>query len=295
MISDRAGMRLLDAAYDAGIRHFDVARAYAYGLSEHYLGRFLKARGGEVTVASKYGLLAAKNEALIRLVHKPLRPIVRRLRRARVGAVEQRMSAASSGSYAKAAFTAAEARESLHRSLRALKLDRLDVFLMHEASADDLAREELLDFLRSQVASGIVGCFGVGGEAHRVADLYARRRPYCGVLQFNWSVLGPDYDLPGVQRIHFRTFSKEIDTLRAELAADPVKLSRWSDQVDAPLLEGRNLVAVMLKAALLAHPNSMVLFSSTREENIRFNVEVAEDRVWEPRGRRFLELVRGGG
>ena len=38
-------MYILDAAYDAGIRHFDVARAYGHGLSEGYLGAFLRRRG----------------------------------------------------------------------------------------------------------------------------------------------------------------------------------------------------------------------------------------------------------
>ncbi len=47
---------LLDAAYSAGIRHFDAARSY--GRAEEFLGSWLRARSlapGSVTVSSKWG------------------------------------------------------------------------------------------------------------------------------------------------------------------------------------------------------------------------------------------------
>jgi aryl-alcohol dehydrogenase-like predicted oxidoreductase len=47
---------VLDAAYAAGVRHFDAARSY--GRAEEFLGQWLRARGfepGTVTVSSKWG------------------------------------------------------------------------------------------------------------------------------------------------------------------------------------------------------------------------------------------------
>jgi aryl-alcohol dehydrogenase-like predicted oxidoreductase len=47
---------VLDAAYAAGVRHFDAARSY--GRAEEFLGRWLRARSvrpGAVTVSSKWG------------------------------------------------------------------------------------------------------------------------------------------------------------------------------------------------------------------------------------------------
>ncbi len=47
---------VLDAAYEAGVRHFDAARSY--GRAEEFLGSWLDARGlapGAVTVSSKWG------------------------------------------------------------------------------------------------------------------------------------------------------------------------------------------------------------------------------------------------
>ena len=46
--------QVLDAAYDAGIRHVDVARSY--GLAEQFLADWLRERGhGDVEVSSKWG------------------------------------------------------------------------------------------------------------------------------------------------------------------------------------------------------------------------------------------------
>ena len=44
---------VLDAAWDAGVRYFDVARSY--GLAEEFLGGWLRARGYKVVIGSKWG------------------------------------------------------------------------------------------------------------------------------------------------------------------------------------------------------------------------------------------------
>jgi aryl-alcohol dehydrogenase-like predicted oxidoreductase len=51
---EKEARRLVDAAIDAGVTHFDTANVYTGGKSEEILGRCLKGRSG-VTVASKVG------------------------------------------------------------------------------------------------------------------------------------------------------------------------------------------------------------------------------------------------
>ena len=54
-MADRAH-EVLDAAYRAGVRHFDAARSY--GRAEEFLGSWLRSRSvqpGDVTVSSKWG------------------------------------------------------------------------------------------------------------------------------------------------------------------------------------------------------------------------------------------------
>jgi len=50
-----ATRKVVDAALDAGVTHFDTADIYGEGLSEEYLGRALGRRRDDVTVASKFG------------------------------------------------------------------------------------------------------------------------------------------------------------------------------------------------------------------------------------------------
>ena len=54
--SSRGRRRLLDAAFDAGIRHFDVAPMYGLGLVEGELARFARGRRDRVVIATKFGI-----------------------------------------------------------------------------------------------------------------------------------------------------------------------------------------------------------------------------------------------
>jgi aryl-alcohol dehydrogenase-like predicted oxidoreductase len=48
--------RVVDAALDAGVSHFDTADIYGEGRSEEHLGRALGQHRGDVTIASKFGM-----------------------------------------------------------------------------------------------------------------------------------------------------------------------------------------------------------------------------------------------
>ncbi|CAH1002431.1 Aldo-keto reductase IolS [Neolewinella maritima] len=55
-IDDAAAHRVVDAALDEGVNHFDTADLYGEGESERFLGRALGTRRKEVVIASKFGL-----------------------------------------------------------------------------------------------------------------------------------------------------------------------------------------------------------------------------------------------
>jgi D-threo-aldose 1-dehydrogenase len=150
--------RLLDAAYDHGIRYFDVAPIYSDGAAEGYVGKYLSARD-DVSIATKYGLLPATDEALdARLMRILLKPANRSIRaglklpfRAKISAISRR----------KANYTVAEMQRSLNRSLTLLKRNYIDVFLFHEPDAFDLKDERLMVSIRQSVADGRIGAIGV--------------------------------------------------------------------------------------------------------------------------------------
>ena len=56
-------LRALAAAWEEGIRFFDTARSYGYGESEALLGEFLRGRREQAVIATKFGILAARQSA----------------------------------------------------------------------------------------------------------------------------------------------------------------------------------------------------------------------------------------
>src|SRR5438105_7640592 len=69
-------IRLLEAAFDAGITHFDVARSYGYGEAESALGAFLAGRRDQVTVTTKLGLGPPRGSGLLKVAKVAARAAV---------------------------------------------------------------------------------------------------------------------------------------------------------------------------------------------------------------------------
>src|SRR5665213_1755012 len=124
-LSERESLALLETAYDAGIRHFDVAPVYGHGQAERCLGIFLRGKTDKVTIATKYGILPPQCTGLLGVARSIVRPVVRRL-----PAIRKRVAQAAAGLAAKASFSVDEAQRSLDRSLQQLGIDRIDVWLL---------------------------------------------------------------------------------------------------------------------------------------------------------------------
>jgi aryl-alcohol dehydrogenase-like predicted oxidoreductase len=286
-ISERESLLLLETAFDAGIRHFDVAPAYGHGQAERCLGKFLRGKRDKVTVATKYGILPPAQAGLMEIARSVVRPAV-----AKLPAVRKRVARAAAGMRSKAKFSAEEARRSLEQSRRELGVDAIDVWLLHEVMAEDLDGSDLLPFLKDAQQRGWIATYGVGAERGRLIDVWERHRDYCGVLQFEWS---PREEAPanfrGAFVIHHRAISGAIETFRDLLRNDASLCRRWSDALDRDLSDTKTLAGVLLQAALAANPGGMVLFSSRVPEHIHANVQAAEEVDARERGRRFLELA----
>ena len=286
-------LRLLDAAYDAGIRHFDVAPMYGYGEAESCLGEFLARHREGVTVTTKYGIAPPKRGGVLRAARRVVGPVVQR-----IPALKKRLAKAAGAVAApaeRAKFSAAEARESLENSLRALRTEFIDVWLLHEAEAEDLRDESLLRFLEDAVAQGKIGSFGMGSDSGKIGALLEQRPQYCRVIQHDWSVFDSMEDRSGRFHIHHRALTDRLNTVHAGLLEDRERCRRWSEQVGKDLTRKEALAALMLKAALVLHPGTVLLVSSKRPAHIGDNVDVADDAGLEAPARRLYELVQREG
>ncbi len=173
-LSERESLLLLETAFDAGIRHFDVAPAYGHGQAERCVGKFLRGKKDQVTVTTKYGILPPSRAGLLEIARSVLRPALRRLPAVRKGVAQ-----AAAGLRSKASFSVEEARRSLERSRRELEIDRIDVWLLHEVTASDLDGSDLLPFLQEMQQQGLIGIYGVGTERKQLDTVWQRHR---GVL-----------------------------------------------------------------------------------------------------------------
>lgn len=282
--------RLLDVAYEAGIRHFDVAPVYGRGLAEPTLGRFLH-RKTDVTVATKFGLEPPPGGAgWIGPARRILKPVIGRLRRLK--AFDSGLSAAVGALYRKAEYTAEAAEASLLRSLRHLKRDRVDILLMHEARADDLRDEGLLAFLRTAAAKGRIGGFGVGGDAGHLPAIELEHPAYCKVRQYDWTALSAVRNPLGSFDVLFRVHSGEARQIKSALGADGALAKLWSREIGRDLVEPGVFEQLMLKAALEANPAALVLVSSSKSENILANARAAADPSLAVPALRLIDLAR---
>jgi aryl-alcohol dehydrogenase-like predicted oxidoreductase/choline dehydrogenase-like flavoprotein len=273
-------LRLLEAAYDAGIRHFDTARLYGQGETEALLGEFLRRRP-DATVTTKFGLEPPN------LLQRAGTAAGRRVRQ--LEGVAQRLRGDG-----KARFDAARARASLERSLRALGREQVELFLLHEPERTDLVHDDLLAFLHEARAVGKIGNFGIGGEGSRVAELYATRRAYTPVMQFEHSIFGPAIAVPESIRVHYRTFARAASALSERFAADRGLGWWWSEMAGADLREPQVLAQLLLRASLDEHPEALTLFSTSSEEHIYQNATVAQDSSLIEPARRLRKLVSEG-
>jgi aryl-alcohol dehydrogenase-like predicted oxidoreductase len=289
--SRREAFALLAAAFDAGIRHFDVARAYSSGDAEGVLGEFLSGRRDEVTVTTKFGLLPPQGtlsrmrrlKAIARMVMR-VSPRLRRL----LGRQSARM--VQSGS-----FSVDQASASLETSLRELRTDRIDLLLLHEAGPADCS-DELLAFLDRQLRSGRIGAYGTGSNFGRIQEVIRDRPAFARVIQFDSSVMDRNREcmpLSAESAVITHGSLSGFGRLQTFLSKRSTTCRLWSDALGVDLAVPNTLAALMLAHALHANRGGIVLFSSTRVEAIQQNSSVGAGERFQPdQLLRFAELVR---
>jgi len=77
-LSRRESLALLSAAWDAGVRHFDVAPLYGHGEAERILGSFLAGRRDEATIVTKFGIEPTGNSRFREIARAVARPLLRK-------------------------------------------------------------------------------------------------------------------------------------------------------------------------------------------------------------------------
>ena len=284
---DRLG--LLQCAFEAGIRHFDTAPYYGYGEAERVLGEFLKGRRDQVTVTTKYGIQAPAvlKARWVNLLARRILGLLPSLRKT--------LSRQAQSLSTKSAFTPAEARRSLDRSLSALKTDYVDLFLLHEPTFTDAASEEIHGFLADEVQKGRIRAFGCGGDYRVIQSIATANLPTSRWLQFEDNVLSRRIEgirANGANCITFGSF-KALADLTHWLELAPGRYAQWERELGCDCRSQATLAALLQAGSQARNPDGIVLFSTRRLDRIAQAVSVASEKQFSREQlRRFEELAR---
>jgi len=284
--SRRHSIKLVHAANDAGIRHFDVAPPYGMGTAEEVLGEALKNRRHDVTVATKVGIAPPRYPGAImcvRSVVAPLRKLVPALTR-RAGA------SAYSGLSARAMFAPHFVEASIRNSLRRLRTDYVDLLLLHEVSPDNLT-DELLSLLERLRRNGQVRALGTGTSYEHTLAIRALHPAFFDVWQYSWSVLDIEQQRPVSFTITHRAIQRALAPLRNWLRGDAGRTRRLSDATGVDLAAGDNLGDVLIGAAMANNPDGITLLSSRQKSRIVTNARLMSDRLFVCAGQRLIRAL----
>jgi predicted aldo/keto reductase-like oxidoreductase len=255
----KQSLKLVEAALESGISHFDVAPSYGLGMAEQVLGGALESNDAS-TVTTKAGVAPPRHGWAKSLARSMLKPLL-----ANVPAVKDRLVAmAQAQSAGGSVLGASDIQASFHRSLDLLRRDRLDIFLVHEPQAE--IDSEVVDLLEHLRAAGRIGAWGsgTGGELDRLPNMGR-------VRQFAWRPVSTNTHTRDRINIRHGLLRLWLPRLRSALATDPTLMSH-SDALGFDLADPDALASLMLTLALASDPQGVVLIASNDPDRIRRSI-----------------------
>jgi aryl-alcohol dehydrogenase-like predicted oxidoreductase len=170
LISGNARQRLLQLAFELGIRYFDTAPSYGNGIAEREIGRFAAAHRSELVIATKFGIPFGRVPRIPGSIYAAQAAglLARRLGIGKMRAARD--------------FSSATARTSLEQSLRNLRTSYVDILYLHDPAASMLQDPEgLLRTLESLRTSGKTRHIGLSGSSNACAEI-GRAYPALGEI-----------------------------------------------------------------------------------------------------------------
>ncbi len=263
--ASRKRQRLLDEAFDQGIRHFDVARMYGLGAAEGELGRFARGRRDRVVIATKFGIEPASASGHLARMQGPARRLL-----ARYPALRGYVKKHADVFHAPRHYDAATARASLQTSLRELQTDYVDILLVHDpAPTDQVDLPGICDYLEEARQAGHLRAWGVAGEQDPCIQI-KQSLPATTILQMRDDIISRICPLPNDMEplITFGILSDALHRIINHLKGSAQRRSQWSKALGMNCSSSQALASLLLRDALYANPRGVVLYSTTRPERL---------------------------
>ena len=272
-IGYRKGCALIEMAYEAGFRHFDVAPSYGNGMAERILGDVLASVRPHITLVSKAGIASPRNARLLRTVRKAVLPI----RTVWPGLWRRAAVTAQRASVSHGQFRLDEVQSSLEVSLKRLRTDQLDALLLHEVRPGDVS-DELAMWLTNQRSGGRVKAVGIGTDVTSSIALLARHPELIEWVQVNhyWGAFEPALRRAGTLVTH-RSIRTGSELLRQSSIS-----AALPDAIVRQLNNERQFASLLVHAALAAiAPRGITLVSTTKPHRIREFLQPLSDQASE--------------
>jgi D-threo-aldose 1-dehydrogenase len=265
---------VLESAYDLGIRHFDVAPIYGLGMAEAELADFARTHT-DIRIATKFGIRPTVIGHLAGFVQPPIRRILQTSATVK-SKVKQSGAAPDAGAvgrvlYSRGDYSAASAKRAVVSSLRALRTERIDYFLLHEpvaVPAEDY--RELVDYLESE--RSLIGYWGPAGDLSRTDDVVvAALTARAPAVQFPYDLIAgyrgprPEQDRPNIT---FGFLGGTLPRVTGVLRREPEFRQHCSELLDADLGDARTVLKLLVRDAVTHNQGGIVLLSSTKIENL---------------------------
>ncbi len=247
---------LLNTAYRGGIRHFDTAVLYGKGYSELIYGHFLKDKRQDVTITTKFGLgNPSANRLLPIQILLPLNYYFSTLKKARTKTILP-VTDDPHQPIVYRQIDKALIEQSFNSSLRRLKTEYIDYYLLHEGLPHFLT-DEAFTFLLNLKKYGRVGAIGIGTNVHDIKTLKSEAFKYFDVLQYEANdaqiTLKIMQQFPDKTHFHHSCL-KDRDMLQLEN------------------IEKENKVGYILAQCAAQNPQGKILFSTRNKNYLQNNI-----------------------
>ena len=255
-VNEEDSRKAVNVAVGYGINHFDLARSYGYGEAESFIGKLLKGKRNQLVLTSKFGIKANWKASIIRPAKPLFRILTNRNKQSAdlsLNSAHKQGNAISNQFFNRVPINVAEMRISLEESLKALKTDFLDYFLVHEPLETLSNIEDLMAGFNRLKDEGKIRAFGI--------------------TYYNSQILFHDSYL---QKFRLHQFDNVAESVLYQNAVTHRGLS--SNIIFSPLKNGNKDLSPSdkLRKLLTDFPNSVVLASMFNANHIRQNVDVVK-------------------
>lgn len=272
-------IRMVHLALDHGVRYFDTAPLYGLGTAEAVLARALRGVPRDsVRIATKVGIPRPDMPAWKVLMRSGLAPL-----RARFPRLARSTSPDGMGDEPVARLDVPFVKASVEQSLRALRIDRIDLLLLHEARPADIT-DELIAYLQDARERGLLERIGVGSTRAHAETIRDKWPDLFDVAQFGWNVFDRDEATStAAVTITHRSIMGALPRI-STMAEDRAWRDTYSTIVGMDLGDRDVLARILVAAAMASNRTGPTLVASRSLDRMSSNLTVLGDPAYRQAG-----------